>query len=189
MNVSPSADMSIYLSVCLSVCLSIIHSRGHTHERFISCHRLTHTHTRARARAHARGYSLSLSLSHSHTRSQCGWSPLSSNRLVRLESRRSQVRIPLAPGFFSGSSHTSDLKIGTPVATLPGAWQYRVSTGTGRPGVSILWLGEVELLICNFCLSVAARKIEQIRPWDTLACCWNVKQPTNKQTNTDLDTN
>ena len=47
-------------------------------------------------------------------------------------------RIPLATGFFSGSSHTSDLKIGTPVATLPGAWRYRVSTGTGRPGVSIL---------------------------------------------------
>ena len=49
------------------------------------------------------------------------------------------------PGFefrlrrdFSGSSHTSDLKIGTPVATLPNAWQYRVSTGTGWPGVSIL---------------------------------------------------
>ena len=38
---------------------------------------------------------------------------------------------------FSGSSH-SDLKIGTPVATLPGAWHYRVSAGTGRPGVSIL---------------------------------------------------
>ena len=49
------------------------------------------------------------------------------------------------PGFesclrwdFSGLSHTSDLKIGTPVATLPGAWRYRVSAGTGRPGVSIL---------------------------------------------------
>ena len=49
------------------------------------------------------------------------------------------------PGFesrlrldFSGLSHTSDLKIGTPVATLPDAWCYRVSTGTGRPGVSIL---------------------------------------------------
>ena len=49
------------------------------------------------------------------------------------------------PGFesrlrrdFSGSSHTSDFKIGTPVAILPGAWRYRVSTGTGRPGVSIL---------------------------------------------------
>ena len=70
------------------------------------------------------------------------------------------------PGFqsclrrdFSGSSHTSDLKIGTPVATLPGAWHYRVSTGTGRPGVSIQWLGEVESLICNFYVSVAARKI------------------------------
>ena len=60
---------------------------------------------------------------------------------------------------FLGSSHTSDSKIGTPVATLPGAWRYRVSAGTGRPGVSILWLGEVESLICNFYLSVAARKI------------------------------
>ena len=39
---------------------------------------------------------------------------------------------------FSESSHTSDLKIGTPVATLPGAWHYRVSAGTGPPGVSIL---------------------------------------------------
>ena len=38
---------------------------------------------------------------------------------------------------FSGSSHASDLNIGTPVATLPGAWRYRVSAGTGRPGVSI----------------------------------------------------
>ena len=70
------------------------------------------------------------------------------------------------PGFesrlrrdFSGSSHTSDFKIGTPVATLPGTWRYRVSAGTGRPGVSILWLGEIDGLICNFYLSVAARKI------------------------------
>ena len=56
---------------------------------------------------------------------------------------------PACGGIFSGSSHTNDLKIGTPVATMPGAWRYRVSTGTGRPGVSILWLGEVERLICN----------------------------------------
>ena len=63
------------------------------------------------------------------------------------------------PGFesrlrrdFSGSSHTSDLKIGYD-------YHYRVRAGTGRPGVSILWLGEVESLICNFYLSVAARKI------------------------------
>ena len=63
------------------------------------------------------------------------------------------------PWDFSGLSHTSDLKIGTPVATLPGAWFYRVSAGTGRLGVSKLWLGEVESLTCNFCLSVAAHKI------------------------------
>ena len=49
------------------------------------------------------------------------------------------------PGFeshlrwdFSGSSHTSDFKVGTPVATLPGAYYYRFSAGIGRPGVSIL---------------------------------------------------
>ena len=49
------------------------------------------------------------------------------------------------PGFksrlcqdFSGLSHTSDLKIGPPVATLPGTWHYRVSAGTSWPGVSIL---------------------------------------------------
>ena len=66
---------------------------------------------------------------------------------------------PACAGIFSGSSHTSDLKIGTPVATLPGAWRSRVSTGTGRPGVSILWRGEVERVVCNLYLSVAARKI------------------------------
>ena len=49
------------------------------------------------------------------------------------------------PGFesrlrqdFSGLSHTRDFKICTPVATLPGAWHYRVRAGTGRPGVIIL---------------------------------------------------
>ena len=49
------------------------------------------------------------------------------------------------PGFksglcrdFLGSSHSSDLKIGTPMATLPGAWRYRVIAGTGWPGVSML---------------------------------------------------
>ena len=49
------------------------------------------------------------------------------------------------PGFesclrqdFSRSSHTSDLKISTPVVTLPSAWRYRVRAGTGRPGFSIL---------------------------------------------------
>ena len=44
----------------------------------------------------------------------------------------------LSRDFFAGSSHTSDFKIGTSVATLPGAWRDRVSAGTGWSGVSIL---------------------------------------------------
>ena len=84
-----------------------------------------------------------------------------SNRLVGLVVKASATRAE-DPEFesrlrrdFSGSSHTRDLKTGTPVATLPGAWRYRVSAGTGRPGV----IGEMESLVCNFYVSVAARKI------------------------------
>ena len=36
------------------------------------------------------------------------------------------------------SSHTSDLKIGTPLATQLGTWHHRISAWTGWPGVSIL---------------------------------------------------
>ena len=36
--------------------------------------------------------------------------------------------------------HTSNFKTGTLVATLPDAWPYRVSAGTGWPNVSILWV-------------------------------------------------
>ena len=39
---------------------------------------------------------------------------------------------------FSRLSHTSDLKIGIPDATLPGTRHYRVSAGTDWAGVSIL---------------------------------------------------
>ena len=62
-------------------------------------------------------------------------------------------------GDFSGTNHTSDLKIESPVATLPGAWRHRVCAGTGWPGVSTLWLGGVENLIWNFYLSVTAREL------------------------------
>ena len=81
--------------------------------------------------------------------------------VVRRLPRERNIRSlnPACAWIFSGSSHTSDFKIGTPVATLPGTWRCRVSAGTGRPGVSILWLGEVESLICNFYLSVAAHTI------------------------------
>ena len=76
----------------------------------------------------------------------------------RWPSGRSGVRIPPATAF-SGSSHTSDFKIGTPVATLPDASRYRVIAGTGWTGVSILWLGELGKWICNLYLSVAGRTI------------------------------
>ena len=41
----------------------------------------------------------------------------------------------LGSGDFSRLSHTSDLKIGTPGATLPDTWHYRFNAGTGWPGV------------------------------------------------------
>ena len=73
------------------------------------------------------------------------------------------------------------------MATLPGAWRYRVSAGTGWPGVCILWLGEMESLICNFCLSVAAHTIvladPSLRYTSLLLGCW----ATNKQTNPKSD--
>ena len=71
-------------------------------------------------------------------------SPVFKHRIVGLVVKASASRAE-DPGFesrlrrdFSGSSHTSDSKIGTPVVTLPGAGRYRVCTGAGRPGVSIL---------------------------------------------------
>ena len=97
------------------------------------------------------------------TTQNCFYKLLTAHRFVGLVVRRPPRgrKIPGSnpgcAGIFSGSSHTSDSKLGTPVATLPGAWRYRVSVGTGQPGVSILCLGEVASLICNFYLSVAAR--------------------------------
>ena len=69
---------------------------------------------------------------------------LLSDRLVGLvvkglrQERKIRGSNPAGDGIFPGSSHASDSKIGTPVATLPGAWRYRVSAETGQPGVSIL---------------------------------------------------
>ena len=63
------------------------------------------------------------------------------------------------------------------MATLPGAWRYRDSAGTGWPGVSILWLGEKESLNCNIYLSVATRKTV----WADPSLRYD-KQATNQQT-------
>ena len=43
-------------------------------------------------------------------------------------------------------------------------WQYRVSGGTGWPGVNTLWLGEIANWVCGFYLSVAAHAIVSADP-------------------------
>ena len=69
---------------------------------------------------------------------------------------------------FCGSFHDIDWHVaGTlinKVQTAPASWPL------GE------WLDEIESLICTFCLGMAAHKIEQIGPWDTLACCWDGKK-------------
>ena len=56
------------------------------------------------------------------------------------------------------------------------------------PRGSTLWRGHQAIISSLFGLhSWHAWKLSvQIHPWDTLACCWDVKQPTNKQTNPHL---
>ena len=101
---------------------------------------------------------------------------------IHLKSGRTEGSISACTVEISGSSHTSDLKISA-VAILPGNWYDRISAGTVWPGVSTLWLEEVESLICNF---HHLQLSDQIHPWDTLARCWDVK-PTNQPTNMQED--
>ena len=69
---------------------------------------------------------------------------LPANRLGGLMIKPSASRAE-DPGFesrllrdFPGLSHTSYLKNWHTGVTLPGAWRYRVSAGTGWPSVSLL---------------------------------------------------
>ena len=66
--------------------------------------------------------------------------PASLAEWLRRPPREQNIRgsNPACDGIFPGPSHTSDLKNGTPVATLPGTWYCRVSARTGRPGISIV---------------------------------------------------
>ena len=76
---------------------------------------------------------------------RCRVNSLLSLRFNRFDGQVASASRAEDPGFesrlrqdFSGSSHNSDSKIGTPVDILSGAWSYRVSNGTDRPSVSIL---------------------------------------------------
>ena len=117
--VSPSSSLHLSLSVCLLVCMCV------------SCYLSLSPFLICLSPSTCASLSLSPPLPSSHC-------------LGGLVVKASTSGVE-DPGFeshlqrdFSGSSHPSDLKIGTPVASLPGAWHYRVSAGTGRPGVSIL---------------------------------------------------
>ena len=68
-----------------------------------------HTYIYSNAYTHIQKYKQAYPHSHSE------------DRLVGLVVKASASRAE-DPGIFSGSSHTSDLKIGIPVVTLPGAW-------------------------------------------------------------------
>ena len=97
------------------------------------------------------------------------------------------------PGFesrlwrdFSGASHKlkSWQSSGYPARRLAlqdQRWRYSISAGTDRPGVSILWLGEVESLICSFYPSVAARKIVWADPSLRYPSMLLGRKATNKQ--------
>ena len=83
------------------------------------------------------------------------------HRLVGLVVKASASRAE-GPGFdsclrcgdFSGSMESYRwLKNWQSSGTLPGTWRYGVITGSGLPGVSILWLDETESLTCSFYLS------------------------------------
>ena len=102
------------------------------------------------------------------------------------------------------SSHISDLQSYTVVATLPGAWRYRVRARTGWPGVSTLqWppcqaphgtgsvLGptgrcqytRTASLACMFHLRLTARPAAHVDlSGSGLTYCWPAKHPTNLPT-------
>ena len=82
---------------------------------------------------------------------------------------------------FSRSSHTSDFKTGTPVTTMTGAWRYRFSVRIGWPRVSILWLGEIEKLIWNLYLIVAACQLVWADPCMRYASMLLGSRAINKQ--------
>ena len=84
-------------------------------------------------------------------------------------------------GIFRVASYPR-LEIDTPVATLPDARRYSVSAQTGRPGVTILWLGEMESLICNFYISVAARTTVWTDPSLRITSMLLGRSEPNKQT-------
>ena len=66
------------------------------------------------------------------------------------------------------------------MATLPGAWRYRSALGLpGLVSVYCDWVRKQVWSATSISVWQRMQSFEQIHPWYTLACCWDVKQPTN----------
>ena len=79
-------------------------------------------------------------------------------------------------GIASWSSYTSDFKSGTPVASHPDTWLYRVSASCWADA-SAMWLCETESLIWSFCLSVVSRKHCVLRAIPEIHLAWCSQYP------------
>ena len=183
-------SQSVCLSVCLSLSQSLSLSHSHTCTHAHTPHTHTHIHTHTHTHIHIHTHSLSLALSLSLFLSLSLYLSFSlslslSNpflgHFIGLVVKASALKAkipgsnPTCAGTFSGSSLTSDFKIGTPVATLPGAWRYRVSATTGLPvSVCCDWVRWKVWPATFVSVWQHVKLSEQIRPWDTLACCWDV---------------
>ena len=76
------------------------------------------------------------------------------------------------------ASHAGVLTTFTQVATLPGDRRHRLSTRTGWSSVSVLRLGEMEILMCNFILNMTGGKIVLTGPsLRNTVCCLDLKEP------------
>ena len=88
---------------------------------------------------------------------------------------------PAGGGIFSGSSHTSDFKLA--LQWLPCQAPGVIGSALGLVGpVSVCcdWVRWKVWSAASISVWQQVKLSVQIRPWDTLACCWDVKQPTNK---------
>ena len=102
----------------------------------------------------------------------CCWPP-------RLPSGKASASRAEDPGFesclrldFSGVESYQWLKIGTPVATLPDV----LAPGlVGPVSVYCDWVRWKVWFATSISVWKHVKLSEQIRPWDTLACCWDVK--------------
>ena len=73
------------------------------------------------------------------------------------------------------------IQTGTVVSTLPDAWRYTVSAMVGVVSAYCRWVGEQIKTAISLSVWQHVKLSVQIRPWYTLACFWDFKQPTSNK--------